>query len=170
MVLGGFDHALLSRAIFEQTNRARLAHGVPPLEADPHLDAAADEQATYMALLLHAEHDNAIPGEHDVTERVSREGLRGSSVAENVLMMPAVRPGPAADRGYTYASYAAFLVDAWMNSPGHRANLLNPDFAYLGCAARLAHGVFPGDQRVFAAQVFFAPYGRDPGPPGPLKR
>lgn len=161
MALGAFDHSLLSRAIFAESNRARLAHGVPPLETDPRLDAAADEQATYMALVLRAEHDNAIPGEHAVTDRVAREGLIGNSVAENVLMMQALRPVPATDRNYTYASYATFLVDAWMNSPGHRANLLNPDFGYLGCAARLARGILPGDQRIFASQVFLDPNARD---------
>jgi uncharacterized protein YkwD len=158
ITLRNFDRALLARAIFDESNRVRAAHGVPLMAHEPALDAAADEQAAHMALVLRAEHGNPIPGEHDVTERVARAGLSGALVAENALMMPARRPAGAVDRDYTYAAYAAFLVDAWMDSPGHRANLLNPDFRFLGCAAQLAHGVLPGDQRVFAVQVFFAPY------------
>jgi uncharacterized protein YkwD len=34
---------------------------------------------------------------------------------------------------YTYHEFAKEVVDGWMNSPGHRANILNPDFVYLGC-------------------------------------
>lgn len=29
------------------------------------------------------------------------------------------------------------LVDAWMNSPGHRANILNPDYTEIGVASKL---------------------------------
>jgi len=34
---------------------------------------------------------------------------------------------------YSYYEYAKVVVDGWMNSPGHRANILNPDYEYLGC-------------------------------------
>ena len=34
---------------------------------------------------------------------------------------------------YTYSEMAKSVVDSWMNSPGHRANILNPDYFYLGC-------------------------------------
>jgi len=34
---------------------------------------------------------------------------------------------------YSYCEFAKIVVDGWMNSPGHRKNILNPDFEYLGC-------------------------------------
>jgi uncharacterized protein YkwD len=34
---------------------------------------------------------------------------------------------------YTYHEFAKEVVDGWMNSSGHRANILNPNFVYLGC-------------------------------------
>ena len=34
---------------------------------------------------------------------------------------------------YSYHEFAREVVDGWMNSPGHRANILNPDYEYLGC-------------------------------------
>ena len=34
---------------------------------------------------------------------------------------------------YSYYEFAKIVVDGWMNSPGHRANILNPEFVYLGC-------------------------------------
>jgi len=154
--LTNFDSALLATAIFEETNRSRAANQLPPLVRLPELDSAADEQATHMALILRAEHGNPIPGEHTVVERVARTGLEASRVAENALMMAARRPVGAPERDYTYAALATSMVQRWMDSPGHRANLLDRRFTRVGCGARIAHGV-PGDDRVFAAQVFFLP-------------
>lgn len=156
-----FDHALLSRAIFEESNRVRVAHGARPLAHLAALDAAADEQATYMALSLATGHTNPIPSERNVQERVAHQGLTAKSVGENAIMMPALRPADAPNRNYTYAAYAAYLLVGWMNSPAHRDVLLAGKFTHLGCAARLAHGFARGDQRVFATQVFFVP---DPFP------
>jgi uncharacterized protein YkwD/uncharacterized protein YegL len=34
---------------------------------------------------------------------------------------------------YSYREFAKIVIEGWMNSPGHRANILNPDFEYLGC-------------------------------------
>jgi uncharacterized protein YkwD len=157
MSLENFDHALLSRAIFWETNRVREAHEVRLLTPLPGLDEAADEQATYTALNLHVGHMNPIPDEHTVADRVAHAGLLASRVAENAIMMQARHPADASNRDYTYAAYAAYLLEGWMNSPDHRANILNPVFTHLGCSARLAHGISPGDQRIFATQVFLLP-------------
>jgi uncharacterized protein YkwD len=150
-----FDHALLSRAIFRETNHVRAAHGLRPLAPLPGLDDAADDQAWYTALDLHAGHGNPLPSEHNVAERVAHFGLQASRVAENSIMMQARRPVDAPNSDYTYAEYAALLLEGWMNSPDHRENVLNPVFRNLGCGARLAHGLSLNDQRIFAIQVFF---------------
>ena len=34
---------------------------------------------------------------------------------------------------YSYYKFAKTVVEGWMNSPGHRKNILNPDYEYLGC-------------------------------------
>jgi uncharacterized protein YkwD len=34
---------------------------------------------------------------------------------------------------YSYCEFAKIVVEGWMNSPGHRKNILNPEFTYLGC-------------------------------------
>ncbi len=154
--LENFDGALLASAILEETNRVREANGVAALSHSTQLDAAADEQAMHMALVLRGEHANPIASEHTVVERVENTGFRAELVAENLIMEPARRPVGSPERDYTYSALAAFLVEGWMNSPGHRANLLDPRFTDLGCAARFAHGT-PGDERVFAAQVFGLP-------------
>lgn len=162
VILADFDYELLGTAIFSETNRVRAANGVPRLAPLPALDAAAADQASFMALMFRTQHDNPIRGEHDVAERVRHAGLDGSRVGENVIMMPAQRPDGSPRPDYTYAELAALIVDSWMNSPPHRLNLLDPGFASLGCAARIARGVVRGDLRVFAAQVFYTPVRRPP--------
>jgi uncharacterized protein YkwD len=152
-----FDHALLARAIFEASNRVRAAHGAPALVHVAALDDAADEQATYLALSLTVGHTSPIPRQRNLAERIEGEGLKAASAGENAIMMPARRPTDAPDRDYTYAAYAAYLMEGWMNSPEHRETLLAPRFTELGCAARLAHGLAKGDQRIFATQVFLLP-------------
>ena len=42
------------------------------------------------------------------------------------------------------------VMDSWMNSPGHRKNILNPDFEYLGVG--LARG---GSYGIYWAQEIF---------------
>jgi len=109
-----------------------------------------------MAMTLVAEHSNPIPGELTVADRVARTGLRMKKVEENAIMLPA-RPLPGSPQcDYTYAGLASSIVQSWMDSPGHRLNLLDPDVTSIGCSARLAHEL-AADQRVFAIQVFLLP-------------
>ena len=44
-----------------------------------------------------------------------------------------------------------------MKSPGHRANLVNPEFTSLGCAARPIRSPVARHEQVYAVQVFCAP-------------
>jgi uncharacterized protein YkwD len=152
--LADFDHTRLSRAIFAETNRVRVAHGLAPLLPLPALDVAADEQASYMALTLTVTHFNPIPGERTAAERIEHVGLRAAAVGENALNLPALRAEGLPDRNYTYAELAAACVEGWMNSPVHRESLLYPTFTHLGCAAQLATGL-TREKMVFATQVFF---------------
>jgi uncharacterized protein YkwD len=154
---GNFDHALLARAIFEESNRVRVENGVPALAHAAALDAAADEQAVYTALSLAAGHTSPIPRQRNLEERVESQGLHAKSVGENAAMMPVRRPADTPGADYTYSSLATRLVQGWMNSPEHREILLARKFTQLGCAARIAHGFTPDDQRVFATEVFFLP-------------
>jgi uncharacterized protein YkwD len=166
MVLESFDNAQLSAAIFDETNRVRLAHGHKALKPDSGLDAAADEQATYTALALRAGHDNPMPAGKNVAERVAHQNVPVAYVGENSIMMGAVRP-EGSNPYYGYREFAAMLVDGWMNSPEHRENMLRDRFTELGCAARLSHAFRQGDFRIFAIQVFARPPGQ--GVPGEVR-
>ena len=151
-----FDPVLLSTAIFEESNRIRVEHGLEALAHMEALDAAAGEQATYLALSQTVGHQSPFPDEHNIGERITHVGLAASHATENAIRMPARRPDEEAVRDYTYAEYAAFLLEGWLNSPTHRANMLDPRVNCLGCAARLSHGIEPSEATVYAIQVFYA--------------
>ena len=151
--LDSFDAALFAREVFRESNRVREQHKLPPLRADSRLEAAADEQATMMALQAHIDHRNPRPGQDRPIDRVLHQGVEPVLVAENVARTNLRERVDDSWRRRTYAQLAAVLVQQWMDSPGHRANLLHREFTHLGCAAHAAL-MPPTQEEVFAAQVF----------------
>lgn len=63
-------------------------------------------------------------------------GLKVQFCAENVASVPV----GSGDAMATVDDIAAKLVESWMNSPGHRANVLNGRVTHVGCSVRLARG------------------------------
>jgi len=103
-------------------NRSRAAEGAAPLKWDPALARAAREHCLRMAAEGQISH--RYEGEPDVEERAGQAGAHFSLIEENV----AVGPDPAT------------IHNEWMHSPGHRANLLNPEVNRLGVAVVASRG------------------------------
>lgn len=57
------------------------------------------------------------------------------------------------------------VVDAWMNSEGHRANILNGNFTEIGIA--VASGVYKGRNTIYVVQLFGRPAIQQPLPTTP---
>lgn len=95
----------------------RTSRGLGRLSPDPQLERAAREQAQFMAKAGRMEH-TAVRGQDFVT-RIRRAGIDGAA-AENIA------------RG-RYELDQLFL--AWMNSRGHRRNMLDPRFTRFGLAS-----------------------------------
>jgi uncharacterized protein YkwD len=93
-------------------NIARARNGLPALVRDARLDKAAQKYAVVMAERMLLSH--TIGG--TFTERLRKEGYRYSSAGENIA---AGQQTPTA------------AVNAWMNSPGHRQNLLG-SYSHVG--------------------------------------
>jgi len=104
------------RVLFDSANRERAARRLPPLQWDQNLASAARDHVVLMARSRSISHQFA--GELGLSDRLLRAGVHFSLAAENV--------GNASD--------AAELHSAWMNSSGHRANLLDPDANAVGIA------------------------------------
>ena len=159
-----FDAGLLAREIFHATNEVRRQQGVAPLKPDARLAAAAEGQAAMLAIRIHSGHDSPLANQGDPFARVLATGLAEGVVAENAATLGA--RNQAAGRDYTYRELAGVIVQAWMDSPGHRANLLNPALHSLGCGARVAV-LLQNQPVVYAIQDFYTPVPR-PEPPPPV--
>jgi Cysteine-rich secretory protein family len=124
------SHSDPAQSLLKLANRDRAAHGLSPLKWSAALAAAAHEHALRMAQQNTLSHQ--LPGEAALAERVSQSGARFSSVAENVA------EGPSAES----------IHAQWMNSPPHRANLLDPQLDSVGIAVENRGGT------LFAVQDF----------------
>ena len=102
--------------LFALGNQARAAQGLRPLEWDPALAAAALNHCVRMVTEGPLSHQ--YDGEPDLSERAGHAGAHFSLVEENIA------------EGYEPAS----IHQAWMNSPHHRENLLNPEVDRVGLA------------------------------------
>jgi uncharacterized protein YkwD len=90
------------------TNEHRAAHGCPALVQNEQLAIAAQRHSEDMALSNYMSHTS--PTGATFADRISGTGYAWSRAAENIAV--------------GFASPAE-VVHAWMNSPGHRANILN---------------------------------------------
>ncbi len=100
--------------------RLREDEGLPALAADATLEKAASEQARLMAARQKMQHTTG-RGD-DFVSRVRRNGVEGAA-AENIA------------RG-NFDMERLFL--AWMNSRGHRRNMLDERFTRFGLASAQA--------------------------------
>jgi hypothetical protein len=104
-------------------NQDRVAQGAGPLQWDPALAEAARQHCLRMAAEGPISHRYG--GEPSVEQRAAQAGAHFSLIEENVAV----------------ASYVALVHRGWMESPGHRANLLNPKVDRVGIAVVASRGV-----------------------------
>ncbi|MGW6021797.1 CAP domain-containing protein [Streptomyces sp. NPDC055099] len=103
-------------------NQERAKVGCSPVSGDAALAALAGDFSSDMAerdFFDHTDPDGATPW--DRAEKAGISDLGGENIA----------------RGQANAQS---VMDAWMNSPGHRANILNCDYKTLGVGAHFAPG------------------------------
>jgi uncharacterized protein YkwD len=174
-----FNQPLMVAAIFHETNRVRRQLGLAPFTDLPKLDEAADLKAMFGVLQGELSHENPLPLTATPAARVRAVGLAYRQVAENIARLGLfnlptgstrveIRKRDGRDEYYqpgtnrpvglrTYAEFAAAVVQAWMNSPPHRANIMDPTLVSLGCAARTCRNLMNGHEQIYAVQVFFTP-------------
>jgi uncharacterized protein YkwD len=172
-----FDRKLMAQAIFHETNQVRRKLGLPAFRSLPKLDEAADLEAAVGKVYQPPSHTNPFPMIGTPFERVKFVGLKPGGVAENIALLPihdielergvgvVVREGkrqfihPETHeelKPTTYRKFAATVVRGWMESPGHRLNVVNPALLYLGCSAQPTASLL-GVEQLFCVQVFFTP-------------
>lgn len=136
---GGTITTLSAEKIREVTNRERATNELRHLALDAELDAAASEKLADMIEKNYFAHVS--PVGTGVDGWVEGAGYRYILIGENLAM------GNFTDE--------EDLVSAWMASPGHRANILNPKFTEIGIAAK--KGTVEGATTLIAVQIFGMP-------------
>jgi uncharacterized protein YkwD len=142
--------------ILALVNQHRQAAGLAPLAAEGRLNFAAAHHSQNMANLsgllglsgamAHTLLGSPLP---TLLGRADYAGYEYQMLGENIA--------------YGYTSPAA-VVQAWMESPGHRANILNANFTEIGIAVRATAGGV-----LYYTQEFGRPMpGAPPAPPPPV--
>jgi hypothetical protein len=107
------------RTLLQLANQRRAEHGIAPLAWDPALARAARIHANWIirARSRQGQLSHQYPGEPDLITRTATSGAHFSTVAENI-----------ADGGNSVTAIEA----KWMNTPVHRANILDPHLTVVG--------------------------------------
>lgn len=132
-------------ALVQMLNEDRETYDLSSLTVNPVLERVAQAKANDMAEKGYFAHNS--PEGKTPWYWFSKAGYDYQYAGENL----AINFSDSADAN-----------NAWMNSPTHRANILNNKFTEVGIAT--AKGVYQGKETIFVAQVFGTP--RLAGNPG----
>lgn len=116
------DRARVAAEMLERINRARRREGLPPAVASPLLSQVAQAHAEDMLRRSYFDHRN--PEGQGPTDRARVAGYP-SGVSENLVAQ-------------RFSVEEA--VDAWLDSPGHRRNLLDPGCREIGLGLAVGEG------------------------------
>ena len=135
----GRSRSLTADHIIQATNEERIAAGLVPLITNEQLNASAHTKADDMIARQYFEHIS--PDGKGVSDLGAQVGYDYIIMGENLAL---------GDFNTTKD-----LLDAWMNSAGHRANILNKDYSDIGVA--VVQGEYNGKTTWFAVQHFGTP-------------
>lgn len=123
------------QAIFELTNNVRLASGLSPFVIDPRLNNSAEAKTMDMATRAYFAHTS--PDNVGLADLLAGVGYSYSVAGENLAI------------GFSDPRY---LVNAWIASPTHLANLVDKDYKDTGIG--LSAGIYEGVPVVYVAQHY----------------
>ncbi|MFC7394351.1 CAP domain-containing protein [Scopulibacillus cellulosilyticus] len=101
--------------VVELTNQERQKNGLQPLKVDNQLSKMARDKSQDMADNGYFDHQS--PKYGSPFDMMKTYGIKYTAAGENIA---AGQKTPEE------------VVNSWMNSPGHRANILNKDYTYIG--------------------------------------
>ncbi|ALF11186.1 CAP domain-containing protein [Parageobacillus thermoglucosidasius] len=101
--------------VVDLTNKERAKYGLPPLKVDAALSKVAREKSRDMAVNHYFSHNSPTYG--SPFEMMKKFGISYTAAGENIA------------KGQRTPQE---VVAAWMNSEGHRANILNKNYTHIG--------------------------------------
>lgn len=147
----GQSEGITPEEIVHVSNVERAKSGLPPLVWNTRLGAMAEAKAFDMITRKYFAHE--APDGTDIGDLAEKYGYAFLNIGENLAL------GDFATSGA--------IVSGWMNSPGHRANIMSPTFLEIGVAA--LRGTWEGGEVWFAVQEFGRPLSVCPMPSAALK-
>lgn len=121
--------------IFANTNNERKKQGLAELKLNDGLCKLAAMKSKDMYDKNYFSHVSPTYG--DPAQMVRSNGFNYSNVGENIYMSSGMTPS------------GSYTVEKWMNSPGHRANILSPNYKEIGI------GIYYSNGRYYATQIFY---------------
>ncbi|MBP7859886.1 hypothetical protein KA001_02950 [Patescibacteria group bacterium] len=134
----GFATNVYVSSLLEETNKTRIDNNLKPVTYSPILEKAAEAKAKNMFLLNYWAHVS--PSGKTPWQFIKEAGYKYTFAGENL----------AKD-----FDTSASVVSAWMDSPTHRENLLNPNYTEIGFAA--VNGKLQGEETTLIVQLFGTP-------------
>jgi len=130
--------SVLSAVLVDLTNTERAKNDAAPLTTNPQLQEAAQLKANDMAAKSYFSHNT--PEGYTPWYWLDKVGYTYDYAGENL----AINFFDSAD-----------VENAWMNSPGHRANIVKTNYTQIGIAT--ATGTYQGKNTIFVVQFFGTP-------------
>lgn len=137
--------------VIKFTNEARGVESLVSLTMNEQLNASAKLKVEDMFRQQYFAHDS--PDGTTMNDLITKAGYEYITIGENLAL------GDFKDD--------EALVTAWMNSPGHRANILNANYTEIGVA--VGYGLINGSETWLAVQHFGRPKNLCPDIDGALK-
>ena len=128
--------------ILTVTNQYRSRNGLSPLQLDSRLEQVATGHSAEMLDLNYFSHTSPVSSHSTVMKRVRVVGHRPNYVAENIFE----------SFGQDIRSAARLAIDGWIDSPGHRRNILSSRATHVGIGLVERNGTVSVTQ-VFAAGI-----------------
>ena len=123
----GAEPGGLASEMIERVNQVRAEAGLPPLAEDGNLDALAIERSADMAARHYFSHTT--PDGLTVFDLLQERGLSYRLAGENLAW-----------NTYDPSRSGAVALQGFLNSPPHRANLLNPEYTVIGVGVAIDGG------------------------------
>jgi hypothetical protein len=129
---------VLPAVVISETNEARAGEDLPPLAPNDVLDRAAQMKAEDMAAKGYFAHES--PEGLTPWYWFKEAGYAYAYAGENLAV---------------HFTDSTAVVDAWLKSPAHRANVMNGNYTEIGIGT--AKGTYEGVDTVFVVQLFGTP-------------
>lgn len=125
----------VEQEIFRMVNEERTKAGVPTLSYNTTMEKYARIKSKDMGDRNYFSHEN--PEGQLITEQMSKDGVTYSAWGENIAYVQGSASNAASE-----------IMNMWMNSPGHRQNILSTNFTSIGV------GVSQHGNTIYATQEF----------------